>query len=301
MQPEAWHPEVVIDFDRWFELKAWAEQMLIEGDTPPGEPVVVWSPDSTYAVIMEDRARAPNLAAVREIGFAVYNAGGAPVSGAVWIDELRLGGAVTDPGLAGHVGIDLRAGSFATASVAYANRGAGFRLLNQTPGYQTTRDMTAVGTVHLGTLAPESWALDAPVTVSYSRSGLEPTFLPESDVRANRLPGLRRTGSRRTHVGFALRRTRSFENPVAGFLLDGAAVRVDYRTAANASLTTEDRSEGVEAAVGWTRTPEPRDVDVVPAPVEAAPAPSPRARSRRPTRSAASPRCGCAGRPSSSR
>src|SRR5690606_24777729 len=38
----------------------------------------------------------------------------------------------------------------------------------------------------------------------------------------------------------------------------------------NASLTTEDRSEGVEAAVGWTRTPEPRDVDVVPAPVEAA-------------------------------
>ena len=269
VRPEDWLPEVVIDFDRWFELKAWAEQLLIEGAAPPGEPIVVWSPDSTYAVVMEDRARAPNLAAVRELGFAVYNAGDTPVTGAVWIDDLRLGGAFTEPGLAGHLAVELRAGSFATATISYANQGAGFRLLNQTPGYQATRDMTVGGTIHLGTLAPESWALDAPVTVSYSRSGLEPLFLPESDVRADRLPGLRRTGSNRSHVGLALRRTRPLENPVAGFFLDGAAVRVDYRTATTSSLTTEDRSEGVEAGIGVTRTPESRDFDLVPGPLEA--------------------------------
>lgn len=268
VQPEDWLPEIVIDFDRWFELKAWAEQLLLEGAAEPGEPVVVWSPDSTYAVVMEDRARAPNLAAVREIGFAVYNAGAVPTSGAVWIDELRLGGAVTDPGMAGHVAIDLRAGSLATASVSFTDRGSGFRLLNETPGYQSTQDLSVGGTLHLGTLAPETWALDAPVTVSHTRAGIEPRFLQQSDVRADRLPGLRRTGSNRTHVGVSLRRTRPLDNPVAGFLLDGASLRLDYRSAETTSLTTEDRSEGIEAGVGLTRAPGAREFGLVPAPLE---------------------------------
>ena len=33
----------------------------------------VWSADSTYALVYENRARAPNLAAIRELSFAVYN------------------------------------------------------------------------------------------------------------------------------------------------------------------------------------------------------------------------------------
>ncbi|HEX6940539.1 MAG TPA: hypothetical protein VF158_14075 [Longimicrobiales bacterium] len=269
VRPEDWLPEVAIDFRRWFELKAEAERRLIEGGAAPGEPVVVWSPDSTYAVVMEDRARAPNLAAVREIGFAVYNPGGVPVDGAVWLDELRLAGAVTEPGIAGHVALDVRAGGFATASIAYANEGARFRRLNDTPGYQAARDLSVGGTIQLGRLAPDAWGLEAPVSFSYTRSGLEPMFLQQSDVRADQLPGLRETGATRTHIGFALRRTEPSGNAIAGLLLDGASLRVDYHTAVTRALTTVDRSEGIEAGIGYRRTPAVRDLDLTPGPVEA--------------------------------
>src|SRR5690606_25862435 len=100
---DAWRPEIVIDFDRWIALRSEAEQLLITAPPPPGEPLVLWSPDSAYAVVLEERGRAPNLAAVREISFAIYNAGGAPASGEVWLNDMRLGGAMRDPGYAGQV------------------------------------------------------------------------------------------------------------------------------------------------------------------------------------------------------
>src|SRR5690606_114159 len=59
-----------IDFDPWLALRAEAEQRVPRtGFTQD----TLWSADSTYALVYEDRARAPNLAAVREITFAVYN------------------------------------------------------------------------------------------------------------------------------------------------------------------------------------------------------------------------------------
>src|SRR5207248_834300 len=81
-----WLPEIVIDFQQWFNLKAQAEQQLITSGSISATPTVVWSKDSTYAIVLEDRAREPNLAAVRELSFAVYNGGLGTQPGEVWID-----------------------------------------------------------------------------------------------------------------------------------------------------------------------------------------------------------------------
>src|SRR5690606_30487400 len=130
VEPSDWLPELVIDFERWFELRALAEQELIINPRADGEPLVVWSADSAYAVVLEDRGRAPNLSAVREISFAVYNASPTPIpAGEVWINDMRLAGAVTDPGFAGHLTLDVRGGDFITASVGYSGQGAYFRQL----------------------------------------------------------------------------------------------------------------------------------------------------------------------------
>ncbi|MDH3208462.1 MAG: hypothetical protein OEO79_17815, partial [Gemmatimonadota bacterium] len=66
--PADWLPELRVAFDRWFELRLRAETLLAETGAGPGDaPVEVWSIDSTYAVVLKDRGRAPNLAAVREL------------------------------------------------------------------------------------------------------------------------------------------------------------------------------------------------------------------------------------------
>src|SRR5690606_36618899 len=100
VRPEDWLPEERIDFDVWFELRQRAEEALL--DRPPSGPdasVAVWSPDSTYAVVLNGWGRAPNLAAVRELSLGVWNQGEVPVSGVVWIDEFRLAEPVRDPGI----------------------------------------------------------------------------------------------------------------------------------------------------------------------------------------------------------
>ena len=74
-----WLPEVVVDFEEWLALRREAEEELIRNPPAPGAPpLAVWSADSTYAVFLKDRARAPNLAAVREVSMGLWNSGTGP-------------------------------------------------------------------------------------------------------------------------------------------------------------------------------------------------------------------------------
>ena len=89
-----------VDFGVWLNLRRQAEELLTSAPPAPGDPPVeIWSADSTYAVVLADRGRAPNLAAVREISIGVWNETGQPTSGEIWVDdELRLGEALKDAG-----------------------------------------------------------------------------------------------------------------------------------------------------------------------------------------------------------
>jgi hypothetical protein len=262
--------ELRIDFEEWFELKARAEQQLIAQGAPAGEPLVLWSEDGRYGIVLEDRARAPNLASVREISFAVHNGGGFPEDGEVWINELRLGRAMTDPGFAGTLNLSVQAGDFLSTNVAFSNQGALFRQLHQESSYQTSGDLTISSTAQVGQFLPSGWGLDLPVSVSHSRTGLEPTFLANSDVRADRLEGLRRTGSSRTRVGITARKRTPTANPWLGLLLDGSALTLGYTTAASDDVASSARSGSMDGSVTYGRQLAPRELDVTPGWVQAA-------------------------------
>lgn len=265
---EDWLPELVIDFEPWFELKALAEQALIAGEHEPGEPVVIWNAAGTHAVVMEDRARAPNLAAVRELAFAVHNEGGLPAHGEVWINDVRLGRGTREPGVAGHLDLELSAGDFATAAISWANRGANFRQDSRESDFRASNDVTVGGTFQLGRLAPARWGIEAPVTVSHARTGIEPLFLEESDVRADRLPGLRETGAERTRIAVALRRVEPSASPWLGPILDATSLRLAYQTASTRAARSLDESRAVEAGLAYDSRPAAREVELTPEPVE---------------------------------
>jgi hypothetical protein len=96
------------------------------------------------------------------------------------------------------------------------------------------------------------------------RSALDPTYLAQSDVPAERLAGLRETGSSRTHVGLGIRKTTPSANPVLGLVLDGLETNVGwYRTRAS-SVTSRVEAGGVDLRVGYDRRIDPREIDPVP-------------------------------------
>ena len=260
-----WLPELLVNFDRWLELRSEAEQRLIEDPPPPGAPaLVVWSADSTYAVVLQDRARAPNLSQVRELSLGVWNEGEFAEDGEVWVNDFRLSNAVTDRGLASHLNLDLAASDFMTTRVSLSDRGALFRQLEGDPSYQRDRQWTANSTLQLSRFAPASWGIEVPLTVSHSSSGQDPTFLVRSDIRADQLHGIRKVAFDRTRVGVSFRKRTPSSNPWAAILLDGLNARAGYSSAQSSSTTSESDSRVLDARVGYDRAVEPRTLPVVP-------------------------------------
>ncbi len=265
VRAEDWLPEILVDFERWLELRSEAERRLIENPPPAGaSALAVWSADSTYAVVLQDRARAPNLSQVRELSLGVWNGGAFAADGEVWINDFRLSRAVDDRGLASRLDLDLAASDFMAARVSISGRGALFRQLEGDPSYQSDRQWTANSTLRLGRFAPASWGIEVPLTVSRTGTGQDPTFLVRSDIRADRLEGLRKVAFDRTRVGLSFRKRTPSGNPWVALLLDGLSARVGYSASRSTTATSESDSRVLDARLGYERALEPRTLPVFP-------------------------------------
>lgn len=263
-----WTPEIVIDFEQWFKLKARAELELMRNPRTSNEPFVMFSDDSTYAVVLEDRARAPNLAAIRELSFGIYNGGLGSAAGEVWLNDIRLNAAFRDPGMAGNIALDLVGGDFIAANLTYANQGALFRQLNQDAGYQAAGDLSFNTSAQLGNLLPSGWGMDVPLTVTHARNRQDPLLLQQSDVRADELEGLRETGASTTRVGMSLRKRTPSSNPIVSALIDGMTLRLGYNAGDATSISMRNEARGVDGALSYSRDIKAHDFDVMPGFVE---------------------------------
>jgi Motility related/secretion protein len=265
LTPADWLPEVVIDFGVWLDLRRQAEEMLSLAPPAPGDPPVeLWSADSTYAVVLADRGRAPNLAAVRELSMGVLNDGGFPLTGEVWIDELRLGRAIRDPGLAGSFNAAFDGAGVITTRISLTDRGAFFRQLKDRATYQNDRTLNLSSAVAVDRWLPSGWGLDVPVTLEMSKVSQAPVLLANSDVLAEDIANLRSTDARQTRVGVSLRKRTQTANPVMSFLVDGLDARAAYSSADGSTVTTENDSRTWDAGLGWFREPESIDLGLVP-------------------------------------
>ncbi len=263
--PQDWLPEVAVDFGQFLSLRTRAEEELILNPPQPGDPpVTVWSADSTYAVVLRDRGRAPDLANVRELALGIWNQDAAPFQGEVWVNELRLGRGDQDAGLAGLVTASLAAGDVVTSDLTISTRTGTFRQLRETASYQTDQRVTLNTRARLDRLAPASWGVDIPLSVTLDRSTLDPRFLNNSDVQADQLPNLRETGSRQTRVSLGFRKRTPTANPWVGAVVDGLEANVAAYRVRNAAITSRVESRGMDARLGYSRRLEPREFDPVP-------------------------------------
>lgn len=265
VEPRDWLPELLVDFEEWLALRSRAEELLLRDPPAPGSPPLeVWSADSTYAVVLRDRARAPSLAAVRELSLGVWNESDLPTSGEIWVNELRLARGVRDPGFAGALEVELDAGGVLSSRLTLASRGPYFRQLRGEASYLDDRDLTVSTTVQLARFTPGSWGVELPLTVIWGRSTQDPTFLDRSDVQAGRLDGLRATGADRTRVTLGFRKRTPTENPWLGLLLDGLDARLGYGDVRTGTITSEVTSRSLDAGLGYRRVLEPRSVPLIP-------------------------------------
>ena len=264
VREEEWLPEVVIRFEEWLELRREAEiSFVLEPRMAGDPPLALWSADSAYAIVMQDRGRAPNLASVREMSLGVMNETGVPLSGEVWVDELRLARGIRDAGLVSAVDAEVRGGDFLHSRATFRSRGGYFRQLRATPSYHDDRTLDMQTTLQLGRFAPPEWGIEAPLSMTYEREDQSPIFLGRSDVRAD-LAGARQPGFNRTRIDLSLRRAPSEETGLWDAVLGGFDARAGVVRSSLRTVTTESDSDGVDAFIGYAATPRHRDVPLFP-------------------------------------
>jgi hypothetical protein len=263
--PGDWLPERLVEFEEWITLRRRAELRLIQENPGPGDPPVVeWSADSTYAVVLKDRARAPNLSAVREISMGVWNRNEFPVSGELWVNELRLGRGLRAGGTAAQFEVELAGGGFLEARMDFSSVGPNFQQLEERPSFQGDGSMGLSTTLQMGRMLPEDWGWNVPVSVSYRRMDQDPFYLEGTDLRADLLPGLRTAGFRETRVTAAFGAMGETGRPVLDAVLSGLDVRVASTRSSGTTATTETRARGGEASVGYIWRFHAREVGVLP-------------------------------------
>jgi hypothetical protein len=259
-----WGAEIVIEFERWIALRAEAERLLAGRPAVALEPRVVWDADSTYAVVLAERGRAPNLAAVREISLGVWNGGTGLVDGEVWIDELRLAAAERRPGVASTVTLGVRGANVVEAELTVMRRSGHFRELSAAPSFLGEDALSLRAGLQLGRLLPARWGLEAPLSVSLERSGSAPVFVDGTDLEARSLPGLRQLGAARSSVHLQLRRGQPSRRPWTRATLDGLALQLALsRTADDGAFSSAHRSE-TNAGFSYEARPPPRTLPLLP-------------------------------------
>ena len=271
VREEEWRPEVVIRFEEWLELRQDAEiRFVVEPRMAGDPPLVLWSADSTYAIVMQDRGRAPNLASVREMSLGVMNETGVPLSGEVWVDELRLSRGIRDAGMVSAFDAEVRGGDFLHSRASYRSRGGYFRQLRATPSYHDDRTFDVQTTLQLGRFAPSTWGMEVPLSITYEREDQSPIFLGRSDVRADQELGVRHPGFNRTRIDLSLRRRTPEEDGFWDAVLGGFDARAGVVRSSLRTITTESDNEGVDALIGYEATPPHRDIPLFPGWVGAA-------------------------------
>jgi len=268
-----WLPENVVDFDRLLALRAEAERRInANGSNLPGDTTfVLWDvdlfpdADSTLALVINDRSRAPNLSAIREMVLGIENVGTVDAGpGEVWIDDMRLDAAPDDNGVAARAEIQVDLADVLNLQANVNSVNPFYRQLGETPSF--LRELTYGGraTLQFGKFLPDSWGIAMPIGFSHSADSETPFFLPQTDVLAAPLDNLRTGASSETRWNVALSKQTRSASPILRATIDGLRFGYSSRRSKRTATQTEARGTGWGATGGWSRQVVDKSIPLVP-------------------------------------
>lgn len=226
--------EVLMDFDQITALKAYAmnDSTAVSGGR-------LYAEEGPYRV----RGK-PALNRIRWFSMGVINADDStfqPVSGEVWVNELRVTDIRKEKGVAGSLKFDVKLADLANLSFSFRKQDSEYRSLVQKKGSgKTTMDYRLnLSGVQVHRFLPVSLGYKLPVTLGYSRNLDLPKWKSGSDII---LPKDLREKEKRESVSKNIGISPSFDHPtknwLVGLTLKKMTHSFNYSTSRSTSLQT---------------------------------------------------------------
>ena len=147
-----------------------------------------------------------------------------PISGEVWIDELRLSGIKKDRGVAMRIQSSLKLADLGSANFSYSRQDADFHRLQErlSRGTNTAENLNVSGKLDLHRFLPGSWGLSLPLNTSISRSLNRPKYFPGEDILVdpNAPPDTIMTQSETISFSTSLSKTGKSDNRLLKYTID---------------------------------------------------------------------------------
>lgn len=251
-----WLPEMVVQLDKWRELRAAIEQRRLRGFPADSAARVACGGDTVstayvlcdgpyMAHVLDPAVNPPNLAEIQELAAGIYrrNANDPTDSAEVWIDDIRLLDPISETGTALAADARLIASDVADFSLGFVRQDGYFQQLGQTPSYRTTSSMQAATGFQLHRFLPASLGILMPVNVSFTRATVDPLLLTGTDIRAVDITNLRAPEAWTLSYGVALRRSRRSSSWLMRGLVDPVAMSANFTRGRNVTeLSDADNS-----------------------------------------------------------
>ena len=245
----AWLPEVRVDFERLFKLRAEIQNAYLQGASrnsctamdsaliaatplPPSGSRYVACFDGYIAYTSDPGVTPPNLAAVQELSVGMIRTSignsARPVAPGdtveLWVDDIRLGSVVDAAGFAGQVSMSILASDFADIRLNASRRDPNFRQLAEAPSFLTDNVVNVSSAFHVEKLLPRSFNISMPVSINYASASSDPLFVSRTDIEGDVVNGLRTPKSSATSVTFALARATPIEDSRLAPLLNNLSL-----------------------------------------------------------------------------
>lgn len=276
----AWLPEVRIDFEKFFALRAQLQNVFLQNSPdslachgadsvliarsglPAGVSIRRYAAcsDGYMVYTVDPNISAPNLAAVQDlaVGMVRIDSGGIGASAVLpgdtlelWVDDMRLTQVDNTPGYAAQVGLSVTAGDVGTFRAGFSHRDANFRQLNETPSYVSDNQFDIGTSVRLDKLLPARLGYAIPVTVNHSSGANNPLFVSRSDLRGDGIRGLRTPRNEATSVGVALRRTTPLREGWLAAIVNNLGATANYGSSTGRSEYQSGKSTNFNAGVDY--------------------------------------------------
>jgi hypothetical protein len=165
--------EVVIPFKELTDVKKAALDAL----PPDGNPFDI------DRVMGNIRVRGlPTLTNVRRLAIGVENKGVNPVTGEIWVNELRMTDVIRDRGLARRLSVNADFADLGDVRIDYVGQGDQFRQLNQGRRNMSTQDVNLSTTVNIDKFTPAPLGLEIPLAFSRKHGKDLPRYKTGSDI-----------------------------------------------------------------------------------------------------------------------
>jgi len=128
----------------------------------------------------------PALNRTKYFVLGIRNLSETPITGEVWLDELRLSGVKKDKGISMRLQSRFNLGDILKTSIAFKIQDGDFHMLQRRLGSNKSNQSFNMNTgLNMDKFLPSSWGVRIPVTTTFSNSVSRPKYFPGQDILVN--------------------------------------------------------------------------------------------------------------------